>query len=346
MAWIEKPNTFLTYAESLNNANIIASLMMKAGYKKHFIAGILGNMWKESTLNPKLGELQGTGYGLVQWTPYQKLMIRLSLLGLTDNGDNQVTVLLKELDNVNNGGSPFESWYDARGYTYSSAINSTDLSYTVNAFCWCYERPLESAADIPKRLEYATKYLNDVDWSGGGGGSKVCYGVPIKDTNIDPSSFLPEQLFGYSATRPGNFHSGLDFGDIDHPGNDMIALTDGTITHTGFMDGLRAYVVLSNGIYNIIYQEFSYNVSNIKVKVGDKVKDGDLLAIRDADHLHLSFTKMPFPECLAHSFTDDGTFLNPLDFLGKCFGGDPEPPDPITRKRRTNYTLQCIKGVY
>ena len=60
-------------------------------------------MWRESHVNPSLNEVGGTGYGLTQWTPKSKLLARLALLGLSDNGDNQLKVLDRELtDGANN----------------------------------------------------------------------------------------------------------------------------------------------------------------------------------------------------------------------------------------------------
>lgn len=151
---------------------------------------------------------------------------------------------------------------------------------------------------------------------------EFCYGVPFKDTNISRDSFALGQQFGPNTGdfRPNGFHSGLDFGNIDHPGTNVLCVSDGEVTHTGFIDGIYFYVVVHDKRgYNVIYQEFSYSNNTIQVNIGDKVKKGQTLATRDSDHLHLGFTKVAFPDCLSSSFLDDGTFEDPLNFLGKCF---------------------------
>ena len=151
---------------------------------------------------------------------------------------------------------------------------------------------------------------------------EFCYGVPFKDTNISRDSFALGQQFGPNTGdfRPNGFHSGLDFGSIDHPGTNVLCVSDGKVTHTGFMDGIYYYVVVKDKRgYNVIYQEFSYNNNTIKVNIGNNVKKGQTLATRDSDHLHLGFTKVAFPDCLASSYLDNGTFEDPLKFLGKCF---------------------------
>lgn len=71
-------------------------------------------------------------------------------------------------------------------------------------------------------------------------------------------------------------HPGIDFGgQVSFP---FIASTDGKITRIiegGSSDGSDIY--LSHGAYNIVYKEMDTN--NIYVKVGQKVKQGDKIAL-------------------------------------------------------------------
>lgn len=316
----------------------IAKILAKHGYNKNSQLGVLGNLHHESAgMNPNINENGGGGYGLGQWTPKSNLYVQAAICEISnakaETVEGQAEIIAQ--------GDKTGQWLNntivsAPGYTNPQSLadfkkSSNIESATINFMCH-WERP--GILHTDRRIAYAKEYEPYIDGSSsGGGGVERCYGEPIKGTNLDPSSFMSGQLFGTHPGngRPNNFHDGLDFGSIDHAGNEMIACCDGTVTHVGTMGALRAYFVINDGTYNVVYQEFSYNQGNIKVKVGDKVKNGQVCAIRDADHLHLGFTKKDFMQALGSSFSDDGTWEDPLNFLGKCFGdgggGGGEEPD-------------------
>lgn len=143
--------------------------------------------------------------------------------------------------------------------------------------------------------------------SGGG------WGWPFP--RVGKGTFSSEQDFGASATRQGGFHDGLDFGSIDHPGSEVHAIHGGKVTKKGYMGGLENYVVISGGGYNVVYQEAFASQSNIKVNVGDVVKTGDVIGYRNTSHLHVGVTKADFMSAVAKSFTNDGTWLDPLKLI-------------------------------
>lgn len=73
LAWISK-NAYLTEDEMQNNAYVFYSTMCFKGFTLNAIAGMLGNMETESTINPGCWQNldEGNyklGFGLVQWTP-------------------------------------------------------------------------------------------------------------------------------------------------------------------------------------------------------------------------------------------------------------------------------------
>lgn len=84
MEWI-KGNRYLNETEMQNNTQIIRAYLVSKGWSLNAIAGLLGNMESESTMNPGIwqslneGNLSG-GFGLVQWTP---------ATNFTDWADNQ-----------------------------------------------------------------------------------------------------------------------------------------------------------------------------------------------------------------------------------------------------------------
>lgn len=73
MGWISG-NRYLSQIEMDNNALIVTSYLLSKGWTLNAIAGLLGNMESESTINPGIwqslteGNMSG-GFGLVQWTP-------------------------------------------------------------------------------------------------------------------------------------------------------------------------------------------------------------------------------------------------------------------------------------
>lgn len=69
----------LTLAQMEINANYIWTALKMQGWTRNAVAGMLGNMQSESSINPGRwqsdrvgGSSEGHGYGLVQWTPYTK----------------------------------------------------------------------------------------------------------------------------------------------------------------------------------------------------------------------------------------------------------------------------------
>lgn len=61
MAWISRSGA-LTRAEMENNADIVIAYYRGLGINENTIAGILGNMQAESSINPEREEVDGQGY--------------------------------------------------------------------------------------------------------------------------------------------------------------------------------------------------------------------------------------------------------------------------------------------
>lgn len=323
MAWITGQR-YLTYEESLNNANIIFKAMSGLGFSKEFICGILGNMWRESHVNPSLEEFSGGGgYGLTQLTPKQKLIYRLGVLNLSDNGDNQVKVLIKELTvGINGGNSSFEQWYDVGNYTYNKAKNSKDLDYCVEAFCFCYERAGEVA--MAERKEYARKYYKDITGNVSGGGLQLAV-LPIDTINVTQSEFT--DIFSHQGTNAVDMVGTHSRYPLSAP-CDVICVG---------VDRSEAFVVWQSqrevrcvdGTTSFITFNIGHDDTHYKINVGDKVNKGDRLGYTGnsgnsfGDHLHIEASK--------HKFTTvwQGGGLPNSDKLWKIFSSC----DNVTNKK-------------
>lgn len=126
------------------NATYIAQSLLASGWSLNAIAGMLGNMQTESSINPGRwqsdrvgGDASGHGYGLVQWTPYTKYTEWVT--GDASTMDNN---LLRINYEVNNG----LQWIPTQRYpqTFSEFKTSTLDAYTLGLmFLANYERPAD-----------------------------------------------------------------------------------------------------------------------------------------------------------------------------------------------------------
>ena len=164
------------------------------------IAAILGNMEVESTLNPILNEVGGSGYGLVQWTPKQVLIDHVATLGLSDytSGDTQIAVIPHEIRNETN----VEEWYSSLAFVsnyYNSGatfdmVGITGINFLNNTMNWsadklailfmaCYERPSYD----PNTNHYEDRQSNALKWLQFMGGVTP---VPIQGTRKRGFNFV------------------------------------------------------------------------------------------------------------------------------------------------------------
>ena len=97
-------STSLKQSQMEVNAKYIYSYLSSEGWTLNAIAGILGNMQSESSINPGRwesdrvgGNPDSHGYGLVQWTPYTKYTNWVS--GDPSTMDNNISRILYEVDN-------------------------------------------------------------------------------------------------------------------------------------------------------------------------------------------------------------------------------------------------------
>lgn len=163
--------------EQKNNACCIYQFFYNKGWTLQAISALCGNIMQESTFNPCIIEIGGTGHGLVQWTPPENLFDVLDVLygehsNWTD-GNKQCSVIYAEYEEktglANRGIEP--QWYQTDEYpiTWEEwATEIDDLEYLTLAFQSNYERP---ANLHPERVDYAIQWYNfllTVDPSGGG----------------------------------------------------------------------------------------------------------------------------------------------------------------------------------
>ncbi len=149
-------------------------------------------------------------------------------------------------------------------------------------------------------------------------GSLNSWGWPFP--SVGEGHFMDAQLFGVHVGngRTNNFHDGLDFGSIDHPGSEVHAIHGGTVTRIGNDGYIGWYVVThSRDGYDIVYQEAFSGRGNIRVSQGQTIKTGDVIGIRDTSHVHIGVTKKSWYEgyTKGHSFDPNWAWLDPLKLI-------------------------------
>lgn len=150
----------LTEEEALNNCRVFWSYFKEKGWSLNAVSGILGNAWYESTVNPN--RWQGDdpwhqppdqwGFGLVQWTPYTKIISwleeRVGLNDVSKFGQAECDRIQWEMENN-------QQWIATSAYPESFREYSTTTKdpYTCAIeFLANYERPYD-----PNQPERGTK---------------------------------------------------------------------------------------------------------------------------------------------------------------------------------------------
>lgn len=148
-------NRYLTRAEMENNARYIWNYLGTQGWTLNAVAGMLGNMETESTINPGIWESLDSGntaggYGLVQWTPASKMISWANAQHLDyADIDTQLERIEYELANG-------LQYHPTSAYpeTFQEFKTSTkDPYYLGMAFLANYERP--AVPNQPKRGQQA-----------------------------------------------------------------------------------------------------------------------------------------------------------------------------------------------
>lgn len=144
---IHSGNYYLSLSQMTENAQYILDYLLDKGWTKNAICGMLGNMQRESTINPGIWQNLDSGntslgYGLVQWTPATNFLNWCSENGL-DSGemDSNLKRILYELDNG-------LQYYATDSYpeTFREFTQSTkSVTYLASAFLHNYERAGVSA---------------------------------------------------------------------------------------------------------------------------------------------------------------------------------------------------------
>lgn len=127
------------------NAPAIWNELAGYGLDKNVVAGIMGNLQQESSLNPN-----EAGGGLAQWGGSRLTALNqyAAMHGLSPNSIKaQVGYLMKELQSGSEGITP-------------AKLNGMSAAQVAQLFSDKFERPAAWAADNDKRQNYANQFLS------------------------------------------------------------------------------------------------------------------------------------------------------------------------------------------
>lgn len=153
-------NSYLSTSQMKVNAQYILDYLTAKGWTKNAVCGMLGNMQRESTINPGIWQNLDSGntslgFGLVQWTPASKYINWCNQNGLNyTEMDSNLKRILWELENG-------EQYYSTDSYpeSFRQFTQSTkDVTYLASAFLHNYERAGVSAE--AERQENAVYWFN------------------------------------------------------------------------------------------------------------------------------------------------------------------------------------------
>ena len=153
-------NMYLSLSEMQVNAEYILNYMGNAGWSKNAICAMLGNMQKESTINPGIWQNldssdSSLGYGLVQWTPSTKYTEWCDTKGYEYGSmESNLLRILYELENGLQWITKDEYPISFREFTTSTL----EVDYLTEVFLQNYERAGVSALD--ERIENANYWYN------------------------------------------------------------------------------------------------------------------------------------------------------------------------------------------
>ena len=170
-------NRYLTQEEMKTNAIYIWDYLGSRGWSQNAVAGMLGNMQTESTINPgiwqNLNEGVGPAFGLVQWDPFTKYTDWCEANGLEPS---HMDSALKRIEyELENGLQYYKT--DSYPLTFSEfKVSQESANYLAMAFLNNYERPADSNQPVRgQQAEYwyavLSTHVPGTGGAGGGGGT-------------------------------------------------------------------------------------------------------------------------------------------------------------------------------
>lgn len=309
--WLSKPeegvdlsgilNGYYTgdlFNSGLSNAQIIWLFLRQHGFSEAAAAGVMGNMFGESRLNPDITEVDGYGgYGLCQWTFSRKTDL---INWCNSNGydyrtlEGQLNFMIYELE------LPYYQQNLSNYKNLTDVWTATDQWLTYYEGCTVRTEIVHWNDRINAANEYYSQlkdYVGPVTTTGQGVSTGGAAGVAT-GTWLWP---LPDTPYANINTYSGHTHNAGDI--LISTGNRVVAVDGGTVIQVTYWDG-RGYgqygpnELATYGNSVLIEQPNGYRVryahlSQLNVSEGQAIGQGQLIGLSGSTgnssgpHLHL-----------------------------------------------------------
>lgn len=168
MAWTIVESRALNTQEMTGNAQEIVNTYTSQGWARNALCALLGNMTRESSINPgrwqsdNVGNLSG-GFGLVQWTP------ATNYINWASSNGYERTDPVGQLYWIHNLSASSGQWIPTTDYNISweeFRASTQSIEWLTYAFERNFERAGVPAMD--DRLQWANYWNEHLDFSGSG----------------------------------------------------------------------------------------------------------------------------------------------------------------------------------
>ena len=280
------------------NEEIVWNFFLAKGYEKRCIAGIMGNLQQESSINPKAiqGGGKGPGTGLVQWgnnmdggrwnqledwaakNKKDKWSIQTQLEWLYIEMEQKYHLNL------------FSKYLKKYGYSVGNDILGAfkkvdNIEHAVRIF----EDTIERAGkpNYPRRIQYANGFYEK--YKNYSGGSTTASGQ-LQNPTQNGRLTSPFGMRFHPKKKKNLMHTGIDLGG----GGPIFASDAGTVTKSAYHSGYGNYIIINHGTVggNKLETLYAHLTNDVLVSAGAKVTKGQKIAtmgttgVSTGIHLH------------------------------------------------------------
>lgn len=325
-------NRYLSHSEMENNARLVWNYFGSLGWTLNAVAGMLGNMQRESTINPGIWENLDPsqpsvlGYGLVGWTPGTRITNWLTSHGYElTSGEGQCDKIQEEWQHP----EIEVVWLTTDEYpeTFNEFVSSHESpEYLASCFLYNYERAGVAAED--ERRQNARNWYNFLS-------SSQIYVPRLDSDGIEGNPMWydenPFYQSGYGMPNCTAYCWGRWYELLGEPPN--LPLGDGnswfpTAQEMGVYES-GAYPGSTPALGAIICTY--YDIGGHVAVVEQINEDGSIVTSNSGWQSTYFWTETLYPENgYVPSWADPGTYVQGFIYLPISYGPGPgpEPPEP------------------
>lgn len=277
-------NTYLNKKQMKVNAQYIMNWLVNRGWSANAVAGMLGNMETESTINPGLWQSMAEGrldlgFGLVQWTPASKLINWAKSKKLNyKTFSAQLQRIEWEVENN-------QQWISSEMTFREFKSSNKPASELGMLFLRAYERPKNP--NQPIRGTQAEYWYNELDHSGAPSGLQLAQ-FPMDVINVTQGENGP---YSHRGTLCMDFVGTTARYPYYAPCDCEVIARDNANAFLVFRS--MGKVMCGDGVEREIVWDCMHD-NTLLFNVGDKLLKGELMGrtgtggVTTGDHLHLN----------------------------------------------------------